>query len=106
MNSEIIEELKQEELRYRGLYESKLHPRYILDGLKADVFELAITKIEDDGLQKTYLELKSQRDKFSQFADRLSHNLANAYGLVVSKLWKHYKKEVDLCENNNTERSY
>jgi len=51
--------------------EAKYRQRYetkknILDGLKADAFKLAINKIED-----------------------------KAYGLVVDKLWKYYKKLED-----------
>lgn len=85
-------ELKREAVKYRKLYEDKSPPNYVLEGLKAEAFELAIRKIESDGLKETYLFFKTKRDDFASKGNRLARNLANAYGLVVGKLWKDYKK--------------
>lgn len=87
MVKEMIEELKQEESKYRKIYVEKGD---ILKGVIADVFVLAITKIERDGIEKTYKWFKGKRDGTN--ADtKLSSNLQNAYNLVVGKLWKQYK---------------
>lgn len=92
----IIEELKQEEAKYRKLYESKDKSNYLLDGIKADVFKMTIDRIESKGLQDTYIFMKSRKDESLQhpFPTKLSTNLANAYGLVVGKLWKYYSKSL------------
>lgn len=91
INMEMINELKQEESKYRKLYEDKLQPNYILEGLKADAFKLAIQKLENKGLEETYNFFKKNRDKFSDSYNALTRGLANAYGLVVGKLWKYRK---------------
>jgi hypothetical protein len=80
----MMEELKKEEAKYRELYERGS----VLDGLKADAFKMAIEKLNQEGLDKTYSFFKQQRDKYSN-GDKLSRNLSHAYGLVVSKLWKY-----------------
>lgn len=88
----MLEELKQEEKKYRNLYDLKTQKHYILDGLKADCFKLAITRVENKGLKDTYLFIKDLRDKFSQSTSKIGSNLANAYNLVLGKMWKYYKQ--------------
>ncbi len=92
MSGDMLWELKQEENKYREIYDKKEAKNYVLDGLKADAFKMAVTMIENKGLSETYKELKDRRDKFSQATNRLARNLSNAYNLVVGKLWKYYKK--------------
>ena len=94
MNEEMIDELKHEEGKYRKLYESGVGKNFFLEGLKADAFKLAISRIESKGLVDTYLFLKSERDVHLQSNNKLGRNLGNAFGLVVGKLWKYYKKVI------------
>jgi len=63
-----------------------------LDGVKADSFRIAIHKLQSKGIKETYRYFKSMRDKHSNSHSKLGRNLANAYNLVLGKLWKRYKK--------------
>lgn len=89
---EAMNDLKIEELKYRKLYDRRANTKYILDGLKADAFKIAIQKLESKGLKETYSWFKKNRDENLKELSVLSINLAHAYGLVVGKLWKYYKK--------------
>ena len=90
MSGDMLWELKQEENKYREIYDKKEAKNYVLDGLKADAFKMAVTMIENKGLRETYKDLKNRRDKYSQSIT--GGNLANAFDLIIGKLWKHYKK--------------
>lgn len=83
--TEAIEELKLEEAKYRRLYNNGS----VLDGLKADAFKLAIDKFDTHSVQDTYIYFKEKSNEFINCPDKLGRNLANAYGLVVGKLWKY-----------------
>ena len=85
----MYEEFKAEEEKYHNLY---IKNNNILDELKSDTFKLAITKAQSIGIPSTYVWFKEQRDNHSKSYDKLGRNLANAYGLVVGKMWKYYKK--------------
>jgi hypothetical protein len=66
----------------------------ILDELKADAFKLAVGKVQSVGILETYKFFKEKRDEFVCSVDKLGRNMLNAYDLVIGKLWKYYKKEM------------
>lgn len=90
-----MEVIKTEEAKYRKVYDAKKDEKdknWVLDGLKADSFKIAITKLEAVGLKETYKYFKEQKDEHSNSFDKLGANMAHAYGLVVGKLWKFVSK--------------
>ena len=96
MKQTLLEELKIEQEIYHSLY---VMNKNIFDEIKADVFKLAVTKLEKDGIIETYRFFKAKQIKPEEAGSRIGDNLANAYGLVVGKLWKHYKNSTQGVSN-------
>ena len=86
----LIDDLKEAEEKHRAKYKAG----NITEGIIADAFKLAISKLDIKGYEVTFAFFKEKREKPYDEFSTLGRKLNHAYNQVYEKLWKHRKEEI------------